>query len=149
MWGSPLPFTVWILICLVGPNDKQQQNSSLSLVHELRSSYDEAPLMPIMCAEILGDPTSRRVQHMKTLRNYLFYANNRNVTLLQFLTPLHFSFPKPTFHSSSWQLVHCIRRPTRTWIIFLDICSHIWICWEQSSYSTIIGKDLPCTATKH
>ena len=42
MWGSPLPFTVWILICLVGPNGKRQQNSSLSLVHELRSSYDEA-----------------------------------------------------------------------------------------------------------
>ena len=27
-------------------------------------------------------------------------------------------FSKPVFHSSSWQLVHCIRRPTRTWITF-------------------------------
>ena len=37
---------------------------------------------------------------------------------LQFLTPLLLSFPKPVFHSSSWQLVRCIRRPTRTWITF-------------------------------
>jgi len=32
------------------------------------------------------------------------------VTLLPFHTALLFSFPKPAFHSSSWQLVRCIQK---------------------------------------
>ena len=35
--------------------------------------------MPIMCTEILGDPMSRHIQHMKTSRNYLFDAISRKV----------------------------------------------------------------------
>ena len=61
------------------PSNQTTTKHSLSLVYELNGSWDEATHWHRLCTEILGDPTSRHIQHMKTLRNYVFSADSEKV----------------------------------------------------------------------
>ena len=69
-----------------------------------------------MCTEISENPSSRHLQHMKTLRNNLFNANSLKMYNSRALSVPGSLFQNNLLYSSNWQLIYCIRRPTRTGI---------------------------------
>jgi len=128
MWGNPRPCTEWILIRLVSPNDKftictQFVNDNKTvLCHLCMNSAALEMKPPTDTDHVHWDFGRTKEQTQSTHDNseelFIWWYQQKCVTPLQLLTTLLFSCPKPTFHSSSWQLVRCVRRPTRTWITF-------------------------------